>query len=93
MRALSSYRQKFVDSCYIAADVWDDFRRELGRRVAKSKRREIAELQHQVTDLREQLNDTQAQALAAAAAVEILQEAIATKDAFDAIRRHEEPGW
>jgi hypothetical protein len=89
MRALSTYRQQIADFCYVAGDLWDDLRKQLGRRVAKSKRREIAELRHECAELRTQLDETRARSIAVFAAVQLLQQKIA----FEEIRRHEEPGW
>ena len=57
-----------------------DFRERIGRSVAKSKRREIAELRAEVVRLRLQVS-------AVALRVELMEAAEAEREAFEQIRR------
>src|SRR5689334_18428932 len=89
MGTLSTYRQCvtiwLLDGVAYIEDHWYAAREELGRRVAKSKRSEIAELRHQLADMRGELNKVRARGMVNYARIEFLEQL--NEDALEKHRR------
>lgn len=81
MESVARLRTRLACWHNYAESVWCDLREDLGRRVAKSKRREIAELQEELRGLR-------AQQVVLATKLALYESQVAERDAFDRIRRH-----
>lgn len=80
VRAVGRHRHWLGDRYDLVQTAWLDFRERIGRSVAKSKRREIAELRAEVVRLRSQVS-------AVALRVELMEAAEAEREAFEQIRR------
>jgi hypothetical protein len=68
-------------------------RESLGRRVATSKRAEIAQLAHELFLLRKEVRKLTADSMVLTMKIQMQELAEAERAAFEAIRRHEEPNW